>query len=244
MTLAGGDVLAKGGMKANFAGAGGEVTDFEQDFIFMGVEELCNKYALSQSEYDVYAASRLEGNKLPDLKDVNHKESLDVGFSVTDHRQNYLSEATEPAKVVATQVKKYPEPTYEPVETLMDRVLAMVISDDPNIELLEDGSTRDKRTGLISTSRYRQHSNVGIVLLAGQWVVVGGVKIDMSDVLKPGDKIVYGDYSSERFSLSDEKAQALCDRLGVNYEKTEQGMRVIRVQDIRTVERRAAVANE
>jgi len=244
MTLAGGDVLAAGGTKANFAGAGGEVTDFEQDFIFMGVEELCNKYALSQSEYDVYAASRLEGNKLPDLKDVNHKKSLDVGFSVTDHRQNYLSEATEPARVVATQVKKYPEPTYEPVETLMDRVLAMVISDDPNIELLEDGSTRDKRTGLISTARYRQHSNVGIVLLAGQWVVVGGVKIPMADIIKPGDKIVYGDYGSERFTLSEEKALALCDTLGVNYEKTEQGMRVIRVQDIRTVERRAAVANE
>ena len=234
-----GDKLARGLPSAQFGGAGSAVTEFENDFIFMGVEELCKKYVLSTLEYDQYAAMRLEGTKLPDLKDVNHQESLDVGFSITDHRQNYLSESLESPKAVSEQPKKYPAPTYEPVETLMDRIMVMVISDDPNIELLEDGSTRDKRTGLISTAKYRQHSNVGIVLLAGQWVVVGGVKIPRSEIITAGSKVVYGDYGSERFTLSDEKAQALCDSLGVNYEKTEQGMRIVRVQDLRTIERRA-----
>ena len=119
----------------------------------------------------------------------------------------------------------------------MDRILVMVISDDPNIQLLEDGSALDLTTGLVSTAKYRQHSNTGIVLLAGQWVIVGGVKVPMSELLEPGSKVVYGDYGSEKFPMSDEKAVALCDSLGVNYEKTEQGMRIVRVQDVRTVER-------
>ena len=238
MTLAGGDVLARGGKSAAFAGAGGAVTEFENDFIFLGIEELCKKYGLSQAEYDQYAALRLDGTKLPDLKDVDHQETLDVGFTISDHRQNYLSEPTTPAKPVAVQVKKFPEPTYEPKEALMDRLMVMVISDDPNIELLEDGSTRDKRTGLISTARYRQHSNIGIVILSGQWVVVSGVKTPMSELLKPGDKVKYGDYGSEKVDMKDAEAQALCDLIGVDYEKTEQGMRIIRVQDIRYVERR------
>jgi co-chaperonin GroES (HSP10) len=121
----------------------------------------------------------------------------------------------------------------------MDRILVMVISDDPNEELLEDGSTRNKTTGLISTAKYRQHSNVGIVLLAGQWVVTGGIKTYMNEILSPGDKVIYGDYGSEKMSETfDKKAEALCDSLGINYQKTEQGIRIVRVQDIRTVERK------
>lgn len=235
MSIAGtGDRLAAGQKSAAFGGAGSAITDYEQDFTFMGMDEVCKKYGLNQAEYDTDAAWRLSGEKLPDRKPVGQEKEL---FTIKDLRRNYFSEP------VAEQPKKYSEPTYEPVQTLMDRVLAMVISDDPNIELLEDGSTRDKRTGLIQTAKYRQHSNVGIVLLAGQWVVMGGIKTPMSEIVSPGDKIVFGDYGSEKFNLSDEKAEALCDKLGVNYEKTEQGMRIIRVQDIRTVEHRA-VPNE
>jgi hypothetical protein len=123
----------------------------------------------------------------------------------------------------------------------MDRIMVMEISDDPNIELLEDGSARDIRTNLISTAKYRQHSNVGIVLLAGQWIVSAGVKTPMSELLKPGDKVIYGDYGSEKMpDTFAPKAQAICETLGVNYEKTEPGVRIVRVQDVRTVERRKA----
>lgn len=234
----GGDVLARGNSTAQFAGASSDITAFENDFIYLTVREVEEKYGLSQVEYDQYQALRTDGHKLPDLTPVALQETLSVGFSITDHRKNYLSESTESPAVVAAQVKKFPDPTYAPLNTLMDRLLVMVISDDPDLELLEDGSARSKRTGLISTAKYRQHSNVGIVLLAGQWVVVGGVKTLMSDIVKAGDKVIYGDYNSEKLPMTDEKAIALCDSIGVNYEKSAQGMRVIRVQDVRTIERR------
>jgi co-chaperonin GroES (HSP10) len=239
-----GDKLARGDKSAAFVGAGSVVSDFEQDTVFMSVAEVMEKYGLSQAEYDLYHAQRENGDRLPDLTPVALQVGLDAGFSVADHRHNYLSEATAPAPVKAEAPKKYPEPEFEPMQTLMDRILVMVISDDPNEELLEDGSTRNKTTGLISTSKYRQHSNVGIVLLSGQWVVVSGVKIPMSELVKPGDKVIYGDYGSEKMPETfNIKAEAICDSIGVNYQSTEQGIRIVRVQDIRTVERRV-VNNE
>lgn len=245
----GGDVLASGRAgTAQFGGAQG-ITDLEQDFAFLTMEAVCNKYALSEAEYDTYAAMRLDGKHLPDLPPVSSlrrlgrgypdmQEKLSVGFEVTDHRRNYLGTDAVSPEVKKLTAKKFPDAVYAPVETLMDRLMVMVISDDPNIVLLEDGSTKNLKTGLIETAKYRQHSNVGIVLLAGQWVVLSGLKTPMSDILRPGDKVVYGDYGSEKFPLKEEKAINLCETLGVNYEKTEQGMRIIRVQDVRTVERR------
>ena len=235
MTLAGGDVLAAGGTKANFAGAGGEVTDFEQDFIFMGVEELCKKYALSQSEYDVYAASRLEGNKLPDLKDMNHKESLDVGFSVKDSRRNYLSEATE-ATAVVPKVSKYPAKKYGTGMPILDRVLVKRVEDDPDLETLEDGSVRNKKTGFIVPAKYRQHTNSGVVLAIGTAVVMGGVRMSLSEFVRPGDRAVWGDYNSEMFPMDFKKAKALCDSLQIDHEESDEPFRLVRVQDIRLVE--------
>ena len=236
----GGDVLARGGKSAQFGGAT-SITEFENDFIYMTVAELSEKYGLSEEEYDTYAKLRLDGHNLPDLTSVALQETIDVGFSITDHRKNYLSESTEPSAVKVEATKKFPEPEFEPIQTLMDRIMVMVISDDPNIELLEDGSTRNKTTGLISTAKYRQHSNVGIVLLAGQWVVVSGVKTPMSELVKPGDKVIYGDYGSEKMpDIFNQKAEALCESLGINYEKTEQGIRIVRIQDVRTVERRVS----
>jgi hypothetical protein len=235
----GGDVLARGGKSAQFGGA--NVSDFANDFVYMNVEEISIKYGLSQVEYDQYAAMREEGLELPDLTPVALQDTLEVGFTITDHRKNYLSESTESAAVKVEAPKKYPEPTYEPMQTLMDRILVMVVSDDPNVVLLEDGSTKDLTTGLISTAKYRQHSNVGIVLLAGQWVIAGGIKTNLSDILRPGDKVIYGDYGSEKMPETfNKKAEAICDSIGVNFEKTEQGIRIVRVQDVRTIERRKA----
>jgi len=240
MSIAGlGDKLASGQKSASFGGAGSTVSDFEQDMVFMEVADVLVKYGISEADYDLYQAMREEGKHLPDLTPVALQETMDVGFSVTDHRKNYMSEATAPAAAVTEAVKKYPEPEFAPMQTLLDRILVMVISDDPNEELLEDGSTRNKTTGLISTSKYRQHSNVGIVLLAGQWVIVGGVKTPMHEIVRPGDKVTYGDYGSEKMpERFNKKAEALCESLGINYQHTEQGIRIVRIQDVRTVERR------
>lgn len=231
----GGDVLARGAAKAQFGGAN-SISDFENDFIYMTVEEVNEKYGLSQSEYDFYAALRVDGQHLPDLTPVALQETLDVGFSITDHRKNYLSEATEPAKVKVEAAKKFPEPTYGAFRPIMDRILVMRIADDPDTELLEDGSTRNKKSGLITAAKYRQHSNVGIVLATGTWVVIGGVRFPMEDFVKPLYKVTYGDYNSEVFPMDKTKVEALCDSIGVNYVEDAQGLRVVRVQDVRGIE--------
>src|SRR5580692_4409487 len=119
----GGDVLARGGASAQFAGAGSEITSFENDFIYLPVVELCNKYVLSQAEYDEYAALREKGERLPDLQPQS--EELSVDFTVTDRRLSFSSPA------VVEMEKKFPDPGFDPPATLMDRILVMVISDDP-----------------------------------------------------------------------------------------------------------------
>ena len=232
----GGDVLARGCPTAQFAGASSDITEFENDFIYMTVEEVLEKYGLDQSEYDQYHFLRENGDRLPDLTPVALQETLEVGFSISDHRKNYLSEDTEAAAVKEEAPKKYPERTYGTARPILDRILVMRISDDPDMELLEDGSTRSKKSGLITAQKYRQHSNVGIVLAAGGFVVLGGLRVPMEELIKPGFKVVYGDYNSEVFPLDKKKAEALCDAIGVNYVDEQQGLRIVRVQDVRTVE--------
>src|ERR1019366_8265532 len=232
----GGDVLARGCPTAQFAGASSEITSFENDVIYMEVAEVLEKYGLSQAEYDQYTFLRSDGQKLPDLTPVALQETLDVGFSIADHRKNYLSESTEAANVVAEAPKRYPEPTYGTASPILDRILVMRISDDPDTELLEDGSTRNKKSGLITAAKYRQHSNVGLVLAAGGFVVLGGLRIPMEELIKPGYKVIFGDYNSEVFPMDKKKAEALCDSLGINYVDDEQGLRIVRVQDVRTIE--------
>jgi co-chaperonin GroES (HSP10) len=233
----GGDVLARGCPTAQFAGASSNITDFENDFIYKNVLEVMAKYGLSQEEYDGYMNLRVVvGEHLPDLTPVALQETLEVGFSVADHRRNYMSESTEAADVVKEAPNKYPEPTYGTASPILDRILVMRISDDPDTELLEDGSTRNKKSGLITAAKYRQHSNVGLVLAAGGFVVLGGLRIPMEELIKPGYKVVFGDYNSEVFPMDKKKAEVLCDSLGINYVDDQQGLRIVRVQDVRTVE--------
>jgi len=232
----GGDVLARGCPTAQFAGASSNITDFENDVIYMEVADVLKKYGISQADYDSAQADRENGHHLPDLTPVALQDTLEVGFSITDHRKNYLSEATESPKVVAEVPKKYPEPSYGLFHPILDRILVMRVPDDPDTEILEDGSTRSKRTGLVTAAKYRQHSNVGIVLATGQWVIVGGVKFPMADFVKPGFKVCFGDYNSEVFLLDKRKAEELCDAVGVNYVEDPQGIRIVRVQDVRGVE--------
>jgi co-chaperonin GroES (HSP10) len=234
----GGDVLARGGKSAQFGGAT-IITDFENDFIYMSLQEVCTKYGLSEAEYDQYAAVRLSGDKLPDIQPVGSQE-LDSGFSIQDHRKNYMSEVLHEDKVQEQAPKKFPDSTYEKFCPILDRILVMRISDDPEEELLEDGSTRNKRSGLVTAAKYRQHSNVGIVLGTGKHVVLSGMLLNMSEFVKPGDKVTYGDYNSEVFPMDEKKAEALCDALQVNYTKDPNGIRIVRVQDVRGVERKNA----
>jgi autonomous glycyl radical cofactor GrcA len=58
----------------------------------------------------------------------------------------------------------------------------------------------------------------------------------MEELIRPGYKVVYGDYNSEVFPLDKKKAEALCDAIKVNYVDDQQGLRIVRVQDVRTVE--------
>ena len=236
-----GDTLAKGAPSAQFAGASSNISDFENDVIYMEVAEVIKKYGISQAEYDEAQARREAGQHLADLTPVALQDTLEVGFSITDHRKNYLSESTEAAAVKAEAPKKYPEPTYGTFHPIMDRILIMRVLDDPDTELLEDGSTRSKRTGLVTTAKYRQHSNVGIVLATGQWVIVGGVKLPMSEFIKPGFKVCFGEYNAENFPMDRKKAEALCDAIGVNFVDDQQGLRLVRVQDVRGVEEPNAI---
>jgi len=199
----------------------------------------------SQEEYDQYSTMRIENQKLPDLRPVTEdKEELTVDFSVTDRRKNYLN-IDEEVKAVEEKALKYPAPEFEEFHPILDRILVMRISDDPEEEMLEDGSTRNRRTGLITAAKYRQHSNVGIVLSTGQYVVLSGLRLNMSEFVNVGDKVTYGDYNSEVFLMDRKKAEAICDRLQINYVDDPKGIRVVRVQDVRGVEKlkKAEVAN-
>ena len=235
-----GDKLARGDHSAAFSGAGSAVTDFEQDFAFLTKAEIEEKYGLSEIEYDVYDKLRVDGQKLPDLTPLSLQETqeLGAGFSIADHRRNYdlIGDSAKHESVVE-QPKKFPEPTYGTARPILDRILVMRIADDPDTEVLEDGSTRSKRTGLVTAAKYRQHSNVGIVLAAGGFVVLGGLRIPMEELITPLDKVVYGDYNSEVFPMDRKKAEALCDALEINYVDDQQGLRLVRVQDVRTVEK-------
>jgi hypothetical protein len=49
--------------------------------------------------------------------------------------------------------------------------------------------------------------------------------------------VTYGDYNSEVFLMDEAKVQQLCDAVQMNYEEDPEGLRVVRVQDVRGVER-------
>jgi co-chaperonin GroES (HSP10) len=230
MTLSGGDVLARGGHSAQFSAGNSGISDFAHD-LAVRPEIVAEKYGLSESEITTYQDMREKGETLPDLKSVDVKnEDITNGITVIDRRISFDS------KPVPEIPKKFKEKTYTAPTTILDRVLVKRIPEDPNFERLEDGSLKDRRTGFVIPAMYRQHNNVGIVLTAGQFVILGGVRVPMEQVVRPGDRVTFGDYNSEVYKLSPDKTEAMCDRVEMNYEADEEGLRVIRVQDIRTVE--------
>lgn len=228
----GGDVLARGGMSAQFAGAGAKISQFQDDLVFRP-EIVADKYGLTQEEITKWQTAYDLGEEVPDLLTAESKKDKEL-FTVTDRRLFLNDEKIKPLEVKS--LPKFPEKEFGSVHTVLDRVIVKRVSADKNLELLEDGSMKDKNTGFIIPAKYRQHSNTGIVLVAGQFAVLGGLRIPMEEIVRPGDRVTFGDYNSEVYHMADEKIRELCDAVQLNYEEDPEGLRVVRVQDIRTYE--------
>jgi co-chaperonin GroES (HSP10) len=184
------------------------------------------------------------GANVDDAVELRNVAPEEPSLNVVDRRRSYLDSVLGEAKVAEVETKEFPDKTYTPLSPILDRVLIMRVAANPDEEVLEDGSVRNKRTGFIIPQKYRQHTNHGIVLAVGQFVVMGGVKTTLTDIVKPGYKVYYGDYNSELFPMDEQKIRAMCRILQVNYEHSEEGLRLVRVQDIRGVERPVEGNNE
>jgi co-chaperonin GroES (HSP10) len=171
-----------------------------------------------------------------ELRNVAPEEPQELGSGITviDRRTNWLSTEVKEAPLAP---KKYPDKTYASGSPILDRVLIKRCAENSDMKIMEDGSVLNTKTGLVIAAKYRQHSNVGIVLAVGQFVILGGQKIPMRDVVRVGDRVTYGDYNSEVFIMDEKKVEVLCDSVQMNYEPDPEGLRVVRVQDIRMVER-------
>ena len=176
-------------------------------------------------------------NDAIELKNVAPEvEELGSGITVIDRRSRFDSEPVKKAE------PKFPEKEYGAFQPILDRVLVKRVAEDKNMEQLEDGSMRDKRTGFIIPAKYRQHSNVGVVLAVGDFVIMGGVKTPLSDIIKPGYRVLFGEYNAEKLKISDEQVKSMCDAIGVEFEASED-LDVVRVQDIRGVYKPVEVTN-
>ena len=172
-----------------------------------------------------------------ELKNVAPEvEELGAGITVIDRRSRFDSEPVKKAE------PKFPEKQYGSFQPILDRVLIKRVAEDKNMEQLEDGSMRDKRTGFIIPAKYRQHSNVGVVLAVGDFVVMGGVKTRLSEIIKPGYRVLFGEYNCEKLKVPDDQVQAMCDAIGVEFEASED-LDVVRVQDIRGIYKPVEVSN-
>lgn len=74
-------------------------------------------------------------------------------------------------------------------------------------------------TGITVPKKYRQHSNKGIVVAIGDFVVLGGLRVPLSDLVNVGDIVLVGEYNSEKF------------------EKDGEELWIVRLQDVRGIEK-------
>lgn len=234
MSLNGGDTLARGAKSAQFSTHVEATSEFEYDMSAgMDNEELKAKYGLSYAEVQQYREKRGEGERI----DIAPIKSLETLVQVTDRRHfaSALEQGYAEAKPIEKPALKFKEKKYDNPLTLLDRILVKRITDNPDLEVLSDGTVRNKKTGFIVPQAYRQHTNIGIVLCVGQFVIVGGVRVPMNEVVSVGDKVTYGDYNSEVFIQNEDITKSMCDAVEMDYEEDPEGLRVVRVQDIRTV---------
>jgi co-chaperonin GroES (HSP10) len=226
----GGDVLARGNRTAQFAAGGSDMSDFEYD-LRTRKEIVAEKYGLSEAEIAAYEV-RLDAGENITLASVETRKELDI--VVIDKRSTFMGQDTD-VQAVPLPTLKYAEKSYGDFRPILDRILIKRCAEKDQ-EVLEDGSVRDKKSNLIISAKYRQHSNIGVVLASGAFVILGGQRIDMHEVVRVGDRVTYGDYNSEILIMSEPRVQALCDAISFNYFKDDEGLRVVRVQDVRGVE--------
>jgi len=238
MTLRGGDQLAGGARSAQFASAGGDLSDFEYD-LRTREEIVGDKYGLSAAEITTYK-ERVDAGERVALDPVDLMKEM-AGITVIDKRSAYL--ASEAVKEAAKAEPKFPEKKYSKFSPILDRILVKRCTDNADEKIMEDGSVVNTKTGLITAAKYRQHSNIGIVLATGKFVIIGGQRIPMEEVVRVGCRVTYGDYNSEVFHMDEKRIQELCDAVEMNYDVDPEGLRVVRVQDVRGVEY-PEVANE
>lgn len=243
MSLNGGDALARGAKSAAFSTQAG-ISEFENDLIFKP-EILADKYGLNEEQIASYQEQRNSGVRLPDLPIANAEQDLPAqfGFTVADRRPSYLDSRLQQSEPVAEVISQYPEKNYSPFRPVLDRLLIKRISLDKNMEILSDGSLRDKKTGFVIPAKYRQHNNTGVVLAAGDFVIMGGVKVPMSEVVKPGDIVVFGEYNAEKTILPEEQVKDLCHSIQIDYVAQEEDLNIVRVQDVRGVRHPVATEN-
>jgi len=231
----GGDVLARGGKSAQFASSGSDLSEFEYD-LRVRRDIVKEKYGLSEAEMAEYDQKIAEGQRFSMETLAIKQEQLGAGITVIDRRPSYAEEV-KVVKEAPVAPKKYPEKKFGIATPILDRILIKRCAESPDMKIMEDGSVLNTKTGLVIAAKYRQHSNVGIVLATGQFVILGGQRIAMSEVVRVGDRVTYGDYNSEVFHMNEERVQELCDSVQMNYEADPEGLRVVRVQDVRLVER-------
>jgi co-chaperonin GroES (HSP10) len=235
--LGGGDLLARGAQTAQFAAGGSELSDFEYD-LKVRRDIIKEKYGVSDEEIAEYDAKVERGERfsLPTL--TQREEQLSAGITIIDRRPTYSTEV-ETLKDSPVEAKKYPDKVYVSATPILDRILVKRCAEGPDMKIMEDGSVLNTKTGLVIAAKYRQHSNIGIVLATGQFVILGGQRIAMSEAVRVGDRVTYGDYNSEVFLMDEKKVQELCDLVKMNYDPDPEGLRIVRVQDVRLVEREA-----
>lgn len=78
---------------------------------------------------------------------------------------------------------------------------------------------QEEQTGFAIPEKYRQHTNRGVVISVGDGIVCGTEYYPITMFLNPGDIVKYGEYTSERYGSDDDE------------------LYIIRLQDVRTVER-------
>ena len=173
----------------------------------------------------------------PLLRSIAKEIPESTGFVVTDKRHSFLDSVMPEAIATVDPYAGVAAVEYEPLRPILDRLLIKRVVVDKEEELLSDGSTKNRKTGLITPAKQRQHANTGIVLAMGDFVVMGGVKTPLSDFVKPGDRVTYGDYNTEIFKQSEEVTKAMCEAIGMPYFVDDGGLRIVRVQDVRGIER-------
>lgn len=92
------------------------------------------------------------------------------------------------------------------LKPILDRVLIRRIEEE------KDGK-------IVIPEQYRQQSNKGEVVAIGDFVIMGGQKILLSTIINVGDKVLFGEYNTEKVEADGEQLE------------------LVRVQDIRGVER-------